>query len=333
MTYSRIINGGGREEDANTGSAPRAITDGAMALLPRNARVWNPPPRISSGIRSPLLSPGGKARIAPWLVSLMCLHKHYLEPFVGSGAVLVEKPRVAHEVVNDLSGTIVKFLRAAHDHPEALALALYKTPYARDELMYAWATPQSNDPIETARRTAVLSRQSIGAENLTTREPRFRAAYAKTANPAAVWAGIHNRVRPFSERLRGVQIENRDAVTLIRSYRGKDALIYADPPYLHTTRRATDLYEHEMTYAEHVELLKALMDHAGPVLLSGYPSQLYNEQLTGWHCVYRKGFSQRGARAKVEVVWLNEEAYRRGPLSGGASVYDTPGKGDGANVA
>ena len=35
-----------------------------------------------------------------------------------------------------------------------------------------------------------------------------------------------------AERLRGVQIENRPAVELIRRFNYPNALIYADPPYL-----------------------------------------------------------------------------------------------------
>ena len=57
-----------------------------------------------------------------------------------------------------------------------------------------------------------------------------------------------------SGRLRGVQIEYLSAVELIKRYHTKDVFIYADPPYLLSTRK-NYLYKYEMTSAEHEELL------------------------------------------------------------------------------
>ena len=47
---------------------------------------------------------GGKMKLAERIVSLLHPHDHYVEPFAGSLAVLLAKPRSAHETVNDLDG-------------------------------------------------------------------------------------------------------------------------------------------------------------------------------------------------------------------------------------
>ena len=72
-----------------------------------------------------------------------------------------------------------------------------------------------------------------------------------------------------TERLKGVQIENLPALELIKRYDTEDVFIYADPPYLHGTRK-NYLYKHEMKDADHEKLLNVLVKHPGKILLSGY---------------------------------------------------------------
>ena len=48
-----------------------------------------------------------------------------------------------------------------------------------------------------------------------------------------------------AERLRGVQIENRPAVELIRKFNYPNVLIYLDPPYMPDTRHGKQ-YRFEM---------------------------------------------------------------------------------------
>ncbi|MCO7124729.1 DNA adenine methylase [Sporolactobacillus shoreicorticis] len=44
-----------------------------------------------------------------------------------------------------------------------------------------------------------------------------------------------DKIATVSERLMGVQIECQPAVELIRRYSRQNVLIYADPPYVHST--------------------------------------------------------------------------------------------------
>ena len=85
-----------------------------------------------------------------------------------------------------------------------------------------------------------------------------------------------------TERLRGVQIENRPAVELIEKFNYPNVLIYADPPYMLNTRHGKQ-YRCEMDYVDQNDLLEVLLQHKGPVLLSGYDNDLYNDRLHGWH--------------------------------------------------
>lgn len=78
--------------------------------------------------------PGGKKRIAPWIVKKMPDHHSYLEPFFGCGAVLFEKEPAPIETVNDLDSEIVNFFRVVRDpdRRERLCEAVAYTPYSRE---------------------------------------------------------------------------------------------------------------------------------------------------------------------------------------------------------
>ena len=47
--------------------------------------------------------PGAKNRLASWIVSHIPPHKVYCEPFLGSGAVFLNKEPAYNEILNDLS--------------------------------------------------------------------------------------------------------------------------------------------------------------------------------------------------------------------------------------
>jgi DNA adenine methylase len=81
-------------------------------------------------------------------------------------------------------------------------------------------------------------------------------------------------------------------------------LIYADPPYLHSTRTSTKRYRYEMTDAHHRALLVRLRSWApASIIVSGYPSRLYDDLLSDWHTVEFQAMTRGGPR--TEKLWLN----------------------------
>lgn len=104
------------------------------------------------------------------------------------------------------------------------------------------------------------------------------------------------------------QIENRPALDVIRTHNGPEVLIYADPPYVHSTRTAhSKAYHHEMEDADHIELLDVLAAHKGMVILSGYDHPMYHKALPGWETETIGTTAERGAR-RTECIWLNPKA-------------------------
>jgi hypothetical protein len=86
-----------------------------------------------------------------------------------------------------------------------------------------------------------------------------------------------------------------------------DLLIYCDPPYLLSTRSKRRIYRHELTDDDHRRLLTALRGCRCPVLISGYRSDLYDDQLHGWRRAERDVMT-RGGVLRRECVWQNDRS-------------------------
>ena len=86
------------------------------------------------------------------------------------------------------------------------------------------------------------------------------------------------------------------------AYQGRE-LVCCDPPYLHSTPSSDRGYPFDYEESDHLELLGLLKTLPCPVILSGYPSGLYDEQLSGWGSVELQVMNQAGVR--TEKLWFN----------------------------
>ncbi len=80
-------------------------------------------------------------------------------------------------------------------------------------------------------------------------------------------------------------------------------LIYCDPPYLKHTRTSGRRYRFDYEEADHIELLALLRRLPCQVILSGYPSALYDELLGDWQHLELQVMNQDGVR--TEKLWFN----------------------------
>jgi DNA adenine methylase len=258
---------------------------------------------------------GGKWKLAPWIISHLPAHRVYVEPFGGGASVLLRKPRSYAEVYNDLDGEIVNVFRVMRDRGEELWMALTLTPFSRAEFVASYEP--DNNPLEQARRTILRSFMGFGSAAACGESSSFRANSNRSGTtPAHDWANYAGAVNGLIDRLRGVVIEQRNAIDVMRHQDGLRTLHYVDPPYVHSSRslkvRHTDnrkSYKFELTDNQHIELAEGLRDLRGMVVLSGYPSPLYDELYADWHRVERRAYAD-GARERIECLWLNDAAFR-----------------------
>lgn len=105
-----------------------------------------------------------------------------------------------------------------------------------------------------------------------------------------------------------VRVLNADALDVLArlAFAGQitpQTVIYADPPYVLSTRGYRTYYQHELTEADHCRLLAILNQCGGLVLLSGYRSDLYDGALHGWRRIDYQVMTHGGL--KCESLWCN----------------------------
>lgn len=130
------------------------------------------------------------------------------------------------------------------------------------------------------------------------------------------WLGnVDKNMVDLVERLREIQIENLDIIELIKKYDKDTTLFYLDPPYIKDTRKAKEVYEHEMTEEQHIKLVDTLLEVKGKVVLSGYDHKIYDRlEQDGWEKVLIGKYAKRSQRSNdgkldkgAEFVWINYE--------------------------
>lgn len=256
---------------------------------------------------------GGKWRLAGWILRHLPAHRVYVEPYGGGGSVLLQKARSYAEIYNDLDGEIVNLFRAARDQGEELARAVELTPFARAE--FAQAYQPDGEPLEQARRTLIRAFMGFGSAGASGQVTGFRANSNRIGTtPAHEWMNFPDHLRAVVQRLRGVVIENRDALDVMRHQDGPDTVHYVDPPYVHETRHMRErsqAYKHEMTDEQHREMAEVLASLCGTVVLSGYRCPLYDEIFKRWQRVDAAAHAD-GARDRVESLWLSRECPQAG---------------------
>lgn len=80
--------------------------------------------------------------------------------------------------------------------------------------------------------------------------------------------------------------------------------LYLDPPYLMNTRSSGEIYTHEMSEQQHIDLLETIRKIPCNVMISGYCSVLYSKMLKGWRTFTYQATVRSGA-TRTEWCWCN----------------------------
>ena len=185
-------------------------------------------------------------------------------------------------------------------------------PISRREFDHAFEA--TSDPIDRARRAIVRCYMAFHHSALfNARRCTFSDARHISSNSvkSAEWSSYPRALVAVCRRLRGVIIEHSDAARVIRVQDCPDTLFFVDPPYLPSVR-GSGKYRCELTEAHHIELLSLLRSLQGRVMISGYPSDLYDDLLHDWQRITRNHYAATpgGPGARTEALWISPEKYR-----------------------
>jgi DNA adenine methylase len=269
-------------------------------------------------LRAPFGYPGGKTRSTANIIRYLPYKSTYVEPFGGSGAILLARQSVDLEVLNDRYAGVVAFYRCLRDPIKYQQLVEYLdlTVHSREDFVdakQAWCE-ESDDVVRAAKWYYMInySFASLGRN------------FGRSTNIKGNMAGkIRNKLKYFShihERLKRVQIENQDWLDCIHDYDSYSTVFYLDPPYLNAH---PGTYEHELSHDTHRHLIDTIFRLKGFVALSGYSNPLYDNQdwdnRYSWEvftsiesCAFTEGNKKKcledvTKRVKTEeVLWIKE---------------------------
>lgn len=215
-------------------------------------------------MKTPISYYGGKQSMLKHILPIIPKHKVYVEPFFGGGAVFWAKAPSEVEVINDYNSSVSNFYQQLKLNFSGLkklvdatpysrevyrsALSIYEAPYAFDALQRAWAfwvcTIQGfSNKIGSWRASSTSGKESRLNESKKT--------------------GFD---QSLSSRLSHTQIENKDALELIKRLDSPETFFYLDPPYVGTEQGHYGGYTQEHFNS----LLKVLSQLKGKFLLSSY---------------------------------------------------------------
>lgn len=281
---------------------------------------------VTERTRSPIQWFGGKGMLVDKLLPLLPAHTLYVEVFGGGASLLFAKRPAEVEVYNDLDGGLVNLFRVLRDPEkfERFRAAVDLTLYSREEYRDCRATwVECTDDVERARRFYVVARQSFSGS--------FGSSWSFCSQPrngpdraTGAWLSGLSQLPAIHNRLRAVQIEHSDFRVLFKNYDRPESLFYVDPPYVADTRKGGK-YAHEMTDADHRDLVDILRGLKGRALLSGYATPLYAPlEADGWR---RQDFAVScSAAAKTKATGITGAGAATRMQGRTESVWISPGQ-------
>lgn len=241
---------------------------------------------------------GSKRKLLQFIFQLLPSDiQNYIEPFGGSGAVILEMRASSkrRDVYNDLNRNLTNFFVCLRDKTNALLRELkflpiqsrwlfevYKLFLAHEEIHWKVYEKNIREEIQILEdRTCFTEEQAeelrpiydqklenFDVERAAMFYKCIRGSYSATVSSFGSKAlrlfNFLYLLKPAAKRLEDVVIENKNAITLIKDEKRPGTFFYCDPPYF----EAENLYEVKMNKRFHVRLWMALSSSDGRFLLS-----------------------------------------------------------------
>jgi len=266
---------------------------------------------------TPLRYPGGKAKLAVYVKSLMeanrLLDGEYVEPYAGGAAIALEllfHEYVSRIYINDISRPIHSFWKAVLHHTEGLCKLVKDTPVtvrAWDKQRQIMVNPFDHDALALGFATFFLNR--------TNRSGILNGGIIGGRDQTGPWkidarynaAELIRRIQSIADMKNRIRLTRQDALHFLKSGVEKwpeKTLIYLDPPYYVKGR---DLYYDFYTPKDHACVAgfvrAGIKKQRWIVSYDNAPAirKLYGASP---HIIYYIGYSARSACQGSEVMFF-----------------------------
>ena len=245
---------------------------------------------------------GGKSKLSKDIIKEISEdHTTYVEVFGGALSVFYGKEPSKLEVVNDINSELVNLHRAIRTNPETLSMYLNQLLISReifDDIKHKRMKPRNK--IEAAAFYLFQLTQSFGSKG---------DNFAMSAKSGRKPKDIYKSYSKWSNRLKGVTIENKSFDNLINLYDKEETFFYCDPPYVSTE----SYYKNTGGFGieEHKLLAATLSNIKGKFLLSYNDCELVRELYKDFNIrstkeiEYTLGKNRHGRSKKVNEILIS----------------------------
>lgn len=222
----------------------------------------------SNKLYTPLRYPGGKARFAPFIASVMegngLTGGHYLEPYAGGAAVALEllfHGAASHIHINDYDPAVYDFWVAVTKTPEALLRLLHDTPVTMEQWLL-WRSVLRGEKkasqvkrgfatlfMNRTNRSGILNAGVIGGLGQGG-DYKLDARFKKDV--------LARRIERIALSAKHISVYQEDALALLTrriEFLPVKSLIYLDPPYY---VKGQGLYRNFYQHSDHASIARLL---------------------------------------------------------------------------
>ena len=221
-----------------------------------------------SAVLSPFPYKGSKTRLLNYIVSLFPKNYtslHYVEPFGGSGIVLLNKNPSIMESFNDIDDNIFNFFNIVKTRcPELIKKTESNLP-SESEFGRCLEILKNKNSDKLDRAYAFFLTQATSFNGIS-----HKWGYNRSAYRPAHYFKKQAFFNVLANRLKKVYLFNRPAERIIKNTDAKSTLFYLDPPYPDTGK----FYNYNYTVSDFFNLINLLKNIKGKFILSCYKKNL-----------------------------------------------------------
>lgn len=227
-------------------------------------------------LKLPVKHPESRSYLIPWILEKFPQNYEnltYVEPFLGTGCVLLNKKPSVEEVCNDPDLNLIKIWQALRDEPKLFLSKIKKIKHSEIVFKKYLNKQQNGDYIEDAIKEFVLLKMSRGG---------LKKNYLKESG-----ADVYKNINEISERIKNVHLVNKNPIDIIKSFNNDNSFLYCNNPGLNDNNSNA-----------HIEVAESLKSFRGKVIVLGENVSIYKRIYKEWN---KKSIPDH----PKECIWLN----------------------------